>query len=44
MLNKRKNSGKNITKYYGLLKGDKEYNKIGKELSKKWKEWTQKYA
>ncbi len=40
----KKSNGKNIAKYYGILKGDKEYNKINKDLRKKWGEWTQKYA
>ena len=44
LLDKRKNSGKNIAKYYGVLKGDKEYGLIMKDLRKKWGEWTQKYA
>lgn len=43
LLNK-KNNGKDIAKYYGVLKGDKEYSKIMKDLRKKWGEWTQKYA
>ena len=44
LLSKRKNTGKNIAKYYGVLKGDKEYGRIMKDLRKKWGEWTQKYA
>lgn len=44
LLSKRKSSGKDIAKYYGILKGDKEYDKIMKEVRKKWGEWTQKYA
>jgi len=44
LLNKKEDGGKNIAKYYGILKGDAEYSKIMKDLSKKWGEWTQKYA
>jgi len=39
-----KNNGEKIAKYYGVLKGDREYTKIMKDLRKRWGEWTQKYV
>lgn len=44
LLSRKSGNGKNIAKYYGVLKDDGEYKKIKKDLNKKWKEWTQKYA
>lgn len=33
-------TGKSIRKYFGILKSDTEFDKVKKELKKKWKDWT----
>ena len=33
-----------LRKFYGILKGDTEYDEIRKETKKRWKEWSKKYA
>lgn len=33
---------KDLKKYFGILKGDKEYDKISKEIKANWARWTKK--
>lgn len=40
---KKKNIGSKIVKFKGTLKGDKEYDRIMKEVRKGWGKWTKKY-
>ena len=35
---------KDLKKYFGILKGDTEYDRVLKEVRKGWKRWTEKYA
>ncbi len=35
---------KDLAKYFGILKDDKEYDKIMKETRKNWTKWTKRYA
>jgi predicted CopG family antitoxin len=44
ILPKRKKNGNDIAEMYGVLKGDKEYDKIKDISTKKWGEWTKKYV
>ena len=39
-----RNSGSNIWKHFGVLKGDTEYAKIKKELKSGWRKWQKRYA
>ena len=41
---KKMKTGKDLIKHVGVLKGDKEYDKIMKELKPLYKKWTQRYA
>lgn len=34
----------NLQKHFGILKGDKEYKKIQKELKKGWSRWQKRYS
>ena len=43
LLLKRKKNVNNIAKYYGILKWDKEYDNIKKDIKKMWAKWTKKY-
>jgi len=36
--------GKNLFHFFGVLKNDKEYDKIKKDLEKSWSNWSKKYA
>ena len=42
-INKNK-TGYNLRKYFGILKGDKEYKKIQKKLKKGWRRWQKRYS
>ena len=37
-------TGYDLKKHFGVLKGDKEYDAIQKELKAGWRKWTKKYA
>lgn len=37
-------TGKDLVKHVGILKDDKEYDKIMKELKPLYKRWTKRYA
>ena len=37
-------TGADLWKYFGVLKGDKEYDKIMREVKKGWAKWTKKYV
>lgn len=42
---KDKNSkGKNLMKFLGALKGDREYDNIMKGLKREWSSWQKRYA
>ena len=41
---KKKTLGNLIEKHAGALKGDKEYDKVLKDVRKEWRKWTEKYA
>ncbi|MBI2508082.1 antitoxin VapB family protein [Candidatus Woesearchaeota archaeon] len=43
-LDSHKKTGKDLMKCFGILKDDKEYDKIMKDTRKRWAEWTKKYA
>jgi len=35
---------KYLEKFFGILKEDKEYDRIMKEINKSWDRWTKRYA
>lgn len=37
-------TGKSLKRFFGILKSDKEYDKVIKALDKKWKKWDKMYA
>ena len=37
------NNGKDLKKCLGILKNDKEYNEIMKEIKSYWNRWTRRY-
>lgn len=37
-------TGYDLKKHFGILKGDKEYGKIQKELKAGWRKWTKRYV
>ena len=37
-------TGYNLRKHLGVLKGDKEYKKIQKELKAGWRRWSARYV
>ena len=41
---KKSNKGANLRNHLGVLKGDKEYDIIQKELKAAWHKWTKRYA
>lgn len=41
---KEQKTGYDLKKHFGVLKGDKEYDKIMKELKPLYKKWTKRYA
>ncbi len=41
---KEEKLGKNLLPFFGVLKNDKEYDKIKKDLEKGWSNWSKKYA
>jgi predicted CopG family antitoxin len=41
---KEQKTGYDLKKHFGILKGDKEYGLIQKELKAGWRKWTKKYA
>ena len=42
--NKKLNTISNLWKYFGALKGDKEYKKLEKEIKAGWRIWGKRYA
>ena len=40
---KEPKTGYNLLKYFGVLKGDKEYDMIKKELKAGWRKWSRRY-
>lgn len=40
---KKSKTGYDLMKHVGVLKGDKEYEIIQKELKVGWRKWTRKY-
>lgn len=43
-LNRPRKTGRDLMECFGLLKGDREYDKIMKETRKRWAKWTKEYA
>jgi predicted CopG family antitoxin len=41
---KKKRTGEGLKECIGLLKGDKEFAEIRKDLDKGWKKWNKKYV
>ena len=41
--NKKSKTGYGLKKVLGILKDDKEYDIIQKELKQHWRKWTRKY-
>ena len=41
---KEQKTGYDLKKHFGVLKGDKEYNIIQKELKAGWRRWQKRYA
>ena len=37
-------TGRNLMKHLGVLKGDKEYKKLEKEIKAGWSGWQKRYA
>ena len=42
--NSKQKTGFDLKKHFGVLKGDKEYEKIQKELKAGWHRWQKRYA
>ena len=42
--NRKSNAGSNLWKHFGVLKGDKEYKKLEKEIKAGWHRWQKRYA
>ena len=42
--NRRQKTGYDLKKHFGVLKDDKEYEKIQKELKAGWHRWQKRYA
>jgi len=40
---KKSCKGKNLKKFLGILKGDKEYNKLLMKLKEDWSAWQKRY-
>ena len=43
-LEKPKKTGEGLKECLGIIKDDKEYDKIMKETGKRWSKWTRQYA
>ena len=41
---KKNNAGNHLWKHFGVLKGDKEYKKLDKEIKAGWHRWQKRYA
>lgn len=37
-------TGRDLWKHFGVLKGDKEYKKLRKEIKEGWSKWEKRYA
>ena len=44
MNEKKSKTGNDLLKHFGVLKGDKEYDKIRKDIRKGWAKWQKKFA
>jgi len=44
MNNNRSKTGSGLRKHVGILKGDREFKKVVKELEEDWKRWSEEYA
>ena len=44
LISKKQKTGYDLKKYFGVLKGDKEYDLIQKELKEGWRRWQKRYA
>ncbi len=40
----KKKTGEGLKEFFGILKDDKEYDELMKEMKKGWKRWTRKYS
>ena len=43
-LEESRKTGAGLKECFGILRGDKEYDKIMKETKKRWDRWTKQYA
>ena len=41
---KKQKTGRDLWKHFGVLKGDKEYDRVRKELKAGWRRWQKRYA
>ncbi|MBI2124334.1 antitoxin VapB family protein [Candidatus Woesearchaeota archaeon] len=41
---KEKKTGRDLWKHFGVLKGDKEYGRLRKEVNAGWRRWQKRYA
>ena len=44
IINRRQKTGYDLKKHFGVLKNDKEFGKIQKELKVGWRRWQKRYA
>ena len=41
---KKQKTGYDLKKHFGVLRGDKEFDRIEKELKAGWRRWQRRYA
>ena len=41
---KEQKTGRDLWKHFGVLKGDKEYDRLRKEIKAGWSKWQKRYA
>ena len=44
IIKKKQKTGHELKKHFGVLKGDKEYEMLGKEIKDGWRRWQKRYA
>lgn len=44
IVKKEGKTGRDLWKHFGVLKGDKEYDEVKKELRAGWRRWQKRYA
>ena len=44
IVKKEGKTGRDLWKHFGVLKGDKEYDEVKRELRAGWRRWQKRYA